>query len=61
MVRFARPVDAEEGALRFVVVEDRDDRVLVSCPAQWSQFHRIAPTFCYAKSDIELVHFPINE
>lgn len=50
LVKFKHPVDKDEAAERFTVVEDRGDRVLVK-DALSKQ--KIAPTFVYLKVDLK--------
>ena len=49
MVKFKNP-EADETDLRFYVVEDRGDRVLVR---HYGSLRAIPPTFVYPTSDLE--------
>jgi len=50
VLRWRIPADADEAAERFLLIEDRGDRVLVGAVALvgWP----IPPTFCYKKADL---------
>lgn len=52
-VRFIAPTEDEEGVI-FQIIEDRDDRVLVSACELFDDW-AIRPTSVYQKSDLELV------
>jgi hypothetical protein len=54
VVRFCAVIDADDAARRMVVVEDRDDRVLVQLHPSDSAWRdvRTQPTHVYLKSDI---------
>lgn len=51
-VRFTRPISPEERGERFVVLELRGDRALVSAA---ESAMKITPTFVYRLSDLEIV------
>lgn len=48
--RFKTPITSAEETERFVIIEDRDLRVLVECINYKN--HAIQPTFVYLKSDL---------
>lgn len=51
-VRFIRPEPDEEGVI-FEVLEDRDDRVLVTAVGMFDDW-TIRPTSVYQKADLEI-------
>lgn len=52
-VRFKEPTEEEKGLI-FEIIEDRDNRVLVSAIGLFDSWE-IKPTSAYLKSDLELV------
>ncbi|MEJ7848380.1 MAG: hypothetical protein WKF92_09850 [Pyrinomonadaceae bacterium] len=52
-VRFVEPDDDERGVI-FSVLEDREDRVLVTADKLFEDW-KIKPTAVYLKTDLELV------
>lgn len=53
IVKYAKPADETEEALRLVVIEDRDSRVLVRWTTPLSA-GGLFPTECYAKTEYVL-------
>ena len=53
VVRYAVPANAREDAVRFVVVEDRGDRLLVETLCDWP----LKPQCCFAASEFSPVAF----
>ena len=56
IVKFSRPVDDDEAAERFVVLEDREHSVLVTSAGDFFKGWEIKPTFAYPRSELELTH-----
>jgi hypothetical protein len=54
IVKFAQPEDAEEAAERYIVIEDRDTRVLLVAESGFEDWY-IQPTFVYDVEDLEVV------
>lgn len=50
LVKYSKPMNDQEKALRFVLVEDRDTRVLIELVCDWA----LKPRECVAKSEVEL-------
>ena len=60
IVRFRNPEDDEEANERYVVLEDRGDRVLVM-PLEGFKDWEIVPTFVYAVNDLEIISQPFGQ
>ena len=51
IVKFAEPIDEDEPNERFVVLEDREDRVLVEA-ASGFELWNVKPTYVYPARDL---------
>lgn len=50
LYKFAKPMNADEAAERFTIIEHRGERVIVT--ESHSEGWAIVPTFCYLLSDL---------
>ena len=58
VVRFAKPMTDEDEAGTFLVIEDRDERVLVADLNPFWDDRAIRPTSCYLAAEMVIVEVP---